>query len=76
MFVFLFKLKFRRKCYFWFSPLLCSVFIILINFSIEVNTTNCLDVKCMNNGVCQNGTCFCSSGWQGNFCQFCGGKVR
>lgn len=31
---------------------------------------------CMNGGVCKNGTCICKDGWQGNFCQFCGGKVR
>lgn len=32
--------------------------------------------SCMNGGVCVNGTCLCADGWQGDECQFCGGKVR
>uniref|UniRef100_A0A182STH3 EGF-like domain-containing protein n=1 Tax=Anopheles maculatus TaxID=74869 RepID=A0A182STH3_9DIPT len=36
----------------------------------------CSEVRCMNGGVCKNGTCLCPDGWQGSECQFCGGKVR
>uniref|UniRef100_A0A2M4CRS9 Putative attractin n=1 Tax=Anopheles darlingi TaxID=43151 RepID=A0A2M4CRS9_ANODA len=36
----------------------------------------CAEVRCMNGGVCKNGTCLCPDGWQGSECQFCGGKVR
>lgn len=32
--------------------------------------------NCMNGGTCRNGTCICADGWQGDECQFCGGKVR
>lgn len=35
----------------------------------------CRDIECVN-GECINGTCICRDGWQGPFCQFCGGKIR
>lgn len=34
------------------------------------------DLSCQNGGSCANGTCVCAEGWQGDECQFCGGKVR
>lgn len=34
------------------------------------------DSSCMNGGTCFNETCICPDGWQGDDCQFCGGKVR
>lgn len=34
------------------------------------------DLSCQNGGACVNGTCVCREGWQGDECQFCGGKVR
>ncbi|XP_020278926.1 attractin-like protein 1 isoform X2 [Pseudomyrmex gracilis] len=36
--------------------------------------TACDPDTCVN-GDCVNGTCICRDGWQGEHCQFCGGKV-
>ncbi|XP_067009750.1 attractin-like protein 1 isoform X3 [Anabrus simplex] len=74
MFLFLFKSKYRRKCYFR-HELLCLVVLYSYLFNL-VNSANCTGVQCVN-GECVNGTgCVCFDGWQGPSCQFCGGKVR
>ncbi|XP_069690268.1 attractin-like protein 1 isoform X2 [Periplaneta americana] len=74
MFLFLFKSKYRRKFYFR-HILLC--FGVVYSFIVSVvSSTNCTSVQCVN-GKCENGTtCVCFDGWQGQYCQFCGGKVR
>lgn len=75
MFKFNFKTKYRRKCIrYW--PIICYT-IIALAYCCTIVSGKCSDVNsCMNGGVCGNGTCVCTDGWQGNECQFCGGKVR
>lgn len=74
MFLFLFKSKYRRKYYFR-HLLLCSGVVYFFIVSV-VCDTNCTSDQCVN-GKCENGTsCVCFDGWQGQYCQFCGGKVR
>lgn len=78
MFLFLFKSKYRRKCE--FTAVLC-VILVMCGFVSVINSLSirdkCVDSpSCNNNGVCRNETCICNDGWQGNFCQHCGGKVR
>lgn len=69
------KVKYRQKC---IRYLLCIYLIltILLIFCAGDVYGKCTDVTCMNGGVCGNGTCVCADGWQGDECQFCGGKVR
>ncbi|XP_063233286.1 attractin-like protein 1 [Bacillus rossius redtenbacheri] len=74
MFLFLFKSKYRRKCGFPYELLCC--FVVYSCVVTVLSSTNCSSVQCVN-GECINGTgCVCFDGWQGQFCQFCGGKVR
>ncbi|KAJ9584645.1 hypothetical protein L9F63_021007, partial [Diploptera punctata] len=74
MFLFLFKSKYRRKYHFR-HILLCLGVVYSFIVSV-VSSTNCTSVQCVN-GRCENGTsCVCFDGWQGQYCQFCGGKVR
>ncbi|EFA10578.2 Attractin-like protein 1 [Tribolium castaneum] len=70
MFLFLFKSKYRRKCYVW-QALCCAVVVLNVCSLVKAK---CAD--CSGNGVCKNETCVCYDGWQGPQCQFCGGKVR
>lgn len=79
MFLILFKVKkYRRKCV-RYLPLMyfcvIALFFCCCCAIAEVNA-KCTDVSCMNGGICGNGTCVCADGWQGDECQFCGGKVR
>lgn len=75
MFLLRFKVKYRRKCLQLTS--IIGFLIIIVFYFCEVNG-KCSDLTttCMNGGVCGNGTCVCPDGWQGDECQFCGGKVR
>ncbi|XP_046382799.1 attractin-like protein 1 isoform X2 [Ischnura elegans] len=73
MFLFLFKSKYRRKCYFRQGVL--YLFVAFSCYVSVVNSGKCSEVQCVN-GACVNGTCVCFDGWQGSSCQFCGGKVR
>lgn len=73
----LFNKKYRRKCIPFSRFALAIVSIAMLFFCIDVTIGKCTsDVSCMNDGVCVNGTCVCPDGWQGDECQFCGGKVR
>lgn len=76
MFLLLFKVKYRRK-YIRYLPFVYFVLIALFYCCtiVEVNG-KCTDLSCMNGGACGNGSCVCADGWQGDECQFCGGKVR
>jgi hypothetical protein len=76
VFFYIFKIKYRRKCSVLTTLSCCIIIIVLFNLSVTVEAK--CEVNCMNNGKCiNNGTsCECLDGWQGNECQFCGGKVR
>lgn len=56
------------------------IFLVVTNFFLlNVNVAYGLcrnGTLCINGGVCVNGTCICPDGWQGDNCQYCGGKVR
>lgn len=72
MFMPIVSIKLHRKCLF-----VLIVFTIILFCCINVTIGKCTsDLSCMNGGVCANGTCVCPDGWQGDDCQFCGGKVR
>uniref|UniRef100_A0A1B6D320 CUB domain-containing protein n=1 Tax=Clastoptera arizonana TaxID=38151 RepID=A0A1B6D320_9HEMI len=73
MFLFLFKTKYKRKCNIQII-FLCLVIVYSSVFNV-ICSAKCSDVHCMN-GECVNGTCVCFDGWQGEFCESCGGKVR
>lgn len=54
------------------------LFLIVIYSSVYLvfsYNSKCKDLQCVN-GECINGTCICRDGWQGTFCQFCGGKIK
>ena len=76
MYLILFKVKYRRKCVRYFPAIYIVFIITFLYLCSDVVSGKCSDVTCMNGGVCGNGTCVCADGWQGNECQFCGGKVR
>lgn len=75
-------IKCRRKCvrmtwnWMMFIIIISTVLLVSIDVTIGKCTTNLSHNSCMNGGVCINGTCVCPDGWQGDECQFCGGKVR
>lgn len=71
--LFLLKTKYRRKL-----TLAVWILIFMLNLTCEVFTkgaSRCQDVQCVH-GTCVNGTCVCETGWQGDLCEFCGGRVR
>lgn len=75
MFLFLFKSKYRRKCYFRKVLISGLVFFGALSLVSKVSA-KCDNSNCNGNGVCKNESCMCYDGWQGAQCQFCGGKVR
>ncbi|CAH0555288.1 unnamed protein product [Brassicogethes aeneus] len=74
MFLFLFKSKYRRKCFKW--DLVCFVIVVLGACTTLVRAKCHDNSNCSGNGVCKNDTCVCYDGWQGPQCQHCGGKIR
>lgn len=75
-----YNIKYRRKyvqmpAIIW-TLLLITVLLVCIDDTIGKCTNNVSHTGCMNGGACINGTCVCPDGWQGDECQFCGGKVR
>lgn len=69
----LISIESRRKCLF----VLFIVIIVILFHCNNVVLGKCIsDSSCMNGGTCFNETCICPDGWQGDDCQFCGGKVR
>lgn len=75
MFMTLSTFKSNQKCIFC---LLLISFILLVSVDRSVDAiSRCISSSsCMNGGLCINGSCVCTDGWQGDECQFCGGKVR
>lgn len=69
-----FNVKYRRKIAVFSLLLFIAVFSSVLALSEAVNCTS--DAACMNGGICKNRSCVCPDGWQGPFCQYCGGKVR
>jgi len=47
--------------------IICSFLIILL--FAQCNSDNCEDITCLNDGVCDDGTCDCPTGYAGEFCE-------
>lgn len=64
--------KYRQKCS---NDILFLIVIYSSVYLVFSYNSKCKDLQCVN-GECINGTCICQDGWQGPYCQFCGGKIR
>ncbi|KAJ8976994.1 hypothetical protein NQ317_013995, partial [Molorchus minor] len=62
--------KYRRKVYMWKLIIFSMPFF----YVSSIVYGKCNSTLCAKTGMCKNDTCVCYDGWQGSYCQFCGGK--
>jgi len=69
---FLFKSKFLRKNT---VPRTITIVLVALGYILVCIEGQECEVECQH-GRCVENKCVCDSGWEGNSCQFCGGRVR
>ncbi|XP_025093871.1 attractin-like isoform X2 [Pomacea canaliculata] len=60
-----------------FTDVLARLFIsvTLVVFITHLNSVRCESLCKCDQGECVNGSCICYTGWSGNFCDTCGGRI-